>query len=275
MNGRDPHPHPHPQGGSTGTPPAALSGAVKNPRGHTVVAGGGLCFLTAAAKIRGVVMAAACLVTLLGVACDSGTLTGSDQADGGGMSACANVGCSAPPLCSVGCQAACGCCPCAAGERAGDLLCVGGCYQPAPEPAPDAGASPDGAGDAAADVPVGGWMAAPECLLPFEVGPCDAAFSVYAFVGGACVPQTYGGCSGNANRFSTLEECMATCEGRPGAGACPTGREAREICLACGLAGGCMKSITACALTCQMQGAPCASGGHVCYDGVCQAAFCI
>ena len=197
------------------------------------------------------------------------------------MSMCANVGCAAPPLCSVGCQATCGCCSCAPGERAGDLLCVGGCYQPAPtsdggDGGSDAGASPDvGPGDASVDGPGGVGTPPPECLLPFEVGPCNAAFSVYAFVGGACAPQIYGGCSGNANRFSTLEECLATCEGRPGTRACPPGREAREICLACGAGGGCMKSITACALTCPTNGAPCASGGHVCSDGVCQAAFCI
>ena len=233
------------------------------------VAGGGLCFLNAAAKIRGVVVATACLVALSGAACDRGTLSDPQQEDGGSMSTCANVGCAAPPLCSVGCQATCGCCSCASGERVGDLLCVGGCYQPAPvsdggAPGSDAGTSPDG-----------GWTQAPACLLPFEVGVCNAAFSVFAFVGGACVPQIYGGCAGNANRFSTLEECMATCEGRPGTSACPAGREAREICLACGLAGGCMKSITACALTCQTNGAPCASGELTCYDGVCQAAFCI
>ncbi len=158
---------------------------------------------------------------------------------------------------------------------------MGGCYQPAPasdggDASSDAGASADaGPGDASIDGPGGVGTPPAECRLPFEVGPCNAAFSVYAFVDGACAPQIYGGCSGNANRFSTLEECLATCEGRPGTRACPAGREAREICLGCGAGGGCVKTITACALTCQTNGAVCASGGHICHDGVCQAAFCI
>jgi hypothetical protein len=43
---------------------------------------------------------------------------------------CATVGCSAPPLCSAGCTATCGCCACAEGEHSGDLVCHGGCYVP-------------------------------------------------------------------------------------------------------------------------------------------------
>jgi hypothetical protein len=46
---------------------------------------------------------------------------------------CANVGCAAPPLCTIGCTAACGCCRCTPGERNGDLVCVDtGCYEPGP-----------------------------------------------------------------------------------------------------------------------------------------------
>jgi hypothetical protein len=53
-------------------------------------------------------------------------------ASDGGLG-CANVGCAAPPLCTIGCAAACGCCRCTPGERIGDLVCVDtGCYEPAP-----------------------------------------------------------------------------------------------------------------------------------------------
>jgi hypothetical protein len=52
------------------------------------------------------------------------------------------------------------------------------------------------------------------CALPIEVGDCDAAISSFAFdtTSGACKPFTYGGCGGNANRFSTQADCQAACE---------------------------------------------------------------
>src|SRR5688572_20605488 len=90
-----------------------------------------------AAVAIGVVLA--CMVGLTGAGCGSRSLTGSPPADsgaggaGGGPTSCANVGCSPPPLCSQGCQAACGCCACAPGQRSGNLVCAsGGCYEPAP-----------------------------------------------------------------------------------------------------------------------------------------------
>ena len=125
--------------------------------------------------------------------------------------------------------------------------------------------SPD-AGDAAAAV----------CTLPFDPGPCLAAFPVYTFVGGACVMRTYGGCGGNDNRFGTLEECTATCAGPPDPGACPPNRVAREICLGCGPTGGCSKRATVCALVCDADaGASVCEGSlPICWDGVCQVALC-
>jgi len=62
----------------------------------------------------------------------SGGASGTAGASKDGGLDCSNVGCGAPPLCSVGCRAACGCCPCADGARAGDLVCTGGCYAPSP-----------------------------------------------------------------------------------------------------------------------------------------------
>jgi hypothetical protein len=45
---------------------------------------------------------------------------------------CAVFGCAAPPRCGEGCQAPCGCCPCAEGtllsDVSGTLRCQGGCY---------------------------------------------------------------------------------------------------------------------------------------------------
>jgi hypothetical protein len=116
------------------------------------------------------------------------------------------------------------------------------------------------------------------CTLPFDPGPCRAAIPVYAFIGGACVPATYGGCEGNENRFGTLEDCLAVCEGRPVPNACPSGRVAQSICLACGPAGGCSQYAMVCALPCMVNdggaGATCPSELPVCYQGVCQNAYC-
>jgi hypothetical protein len=200
-------------------------------------------------------------LALLGSSCGGGQLPSPDG--GNPPPSCANVGCSAPPLCSVGCQATCGCCSCSPGERNGELVCTSqGCYAPAP------------ASDGGVDAGDGGEV----CGLPFDPGPCRAAIPVYAMVAGDCVERTYGGCEGNGNRFSTLEECIATCAAKAVNG-CPPNRAAREICLACGPAGGCAKTATVCALVCNE---PVGASPSVCppsltcYDGVCQyAAFCI
>ncbi len=207
---------------------------------------------------RGAAVVALATLSLIGAAC-GGSLTASPDA----APNCANVGCAAPPLCSAGCQATCGCCSCPPGQRSGDFVCTDqGCYEPAPA---------DGGIDQ------GGWSPAAACALPFEAGPCEAAIPVHAYVGGTCVPRTYGGCQGNGNRFSTLEECLATCEGRPVQNGCPAGRIAKEICLACGAAGGCGHSALVCALPCDADagGAGCGFPLTSCYAGVCQAAFCI
>jgi len=53
----------------------------------------------------------------------------------------------------------------------------------------------------------------PECLLPFEVGECDAAIPVYYYNAqtAQCEERTYGGCGGNDNNFATLEDCQSRC----------------------------------------------------------------
>jgi hypothetical protein len=210
---------------------------------------------------RGRVATVAVVVSLASLgACENRPLDPSRDAsttpDTGTPTNCANVGCALPPLCSTGCQETCGCCSCAPGERNGDLVCTSaGCYAPAPPV--DAGTG--------------------VCALPFEVGPCDALFNVYAYVNGACVPRVYGGCQGNDNRFNTLEECMATCEGRPAPNGCPAGRITKEICIACGPGGGCAKSQTVCALPCVADAgaSACSPSLPICADGVCQLGGCI
>jgi len=58
------------------------------------------------------------------------------------------------------------------------------------------------------DATVGG-----ECELPAEVGPCRGSFAswYYDTTMRKCLPFTYGGCRGNANRFETELRCTALC----------------------------------------------------------------
>jgi hypothetical protein len=113
------------------------------------------------------------------------------------------------------------------------------------------------------------------CALPFEVGPCEAAISVWAAVDGKCVERTYGGCEGNENRFRSLAECLAVCEGAPVASDCPAGFEPHEdVCLECGPAGGCSKLGTYCVQPCDAA-TGCQDAGLSCFDGVCQVSGCI
>jgi hypothetical protein len=54
-------------------------------------------------------------------------------------------------------------------------------------------------------------------------GPCDAAIPAWWHdpATGVCVPFTYGGCEGNANRFVSLDACQAACSGgEPNLDAC-------------------------------------------------------
>lgn len=139
------------------------------------------------------------------------------------------------------------------------------------------GTDTGGMRDDAAVADGGPFTPPPRCALPFVGGPCNAAFRVWASVNGACTEQIYGGCQGNENRFDTLEECLATCEGRPAARACPAGRSAARICLQCGLAGGCGKTLEVCALTCTKH-EDCAAAGprpSGCSMGFCEVYGCI
>jgi hypothetical protein len=112
------------------------------------------------------------------------------------------------------------------------------------------------------------------CLLPFDEGVVGNSLSATVYFhdvsSGACLPRTYQGVGGNANRFATRAECETTC---PPPSACPDNRLQSNVCLACGVAGGCMDQRDVCALACTTT-ADCtddATGYHTsgCSGGVC------
>lgn len=116
------------------------------------------------------------------------------------------------------------------------------------------------------------WQPPQLCSLPFDPGPCKVFAPVFAVVDGVCQAAVYGGCQGNDNRFRTLEECMATCEGRPQVNACPEGRVNAKMTSVCGVTGG--KLMTACAQPCEKQ-EDCDDPRFNCFDGLCQAGGCL
>jgi hypothetical protein len=107
---------------------------------------------------------------------------------------------------------------------------------------------------------------APRCFLPINTGPCEPP-PIYriAFINGAC--QETVTCGDIEPLFFTLAECLRHCEGLPQQGACPEGHVAAELCLACGVVGGCASSGTVCAESC-VTNDDCESGS--CHESVCQ-----
>lgn len=116
------------------------------------------------------------------------------------------------------------------------------------------------------------WQPPNECALPFDAGPCNSLFQVFAFIDGACREATYGGCEGNANRFPSLEACMAVCEGSPIPNPCPGDRIERILCMGCGPADECTEWATVCAEPCTLD-EDC-SAGTICADGACGVVMC-
>lgn len=112
----------------------------------------------------------------------------------------------------------------------------------------------------------------PRCSLPFDPVSCSGP-AQFAFIDGRCQEAPDGACGGNDNRFETIEECLRRCEGLPQQRACPEGRIAADICLGCGLGGGCPQHGTMCAKVCT-EDEECELG-MFCVDGVCGANFCI
>jgi hypothetical protein len=179
-------------------------------------------------------------------------------------------------VCDVACRSDADCV-----KLGGDFECESGFCRTDPPPVASGGsggsangtAGTGNAGGSMSEVPP--WKPPALCALPFDAGPCLAAMPVWAAVDGQCVARTYGGCSGNENRFKTFEECVATCQGAPAANDCPEGYEQRETaCLECGPAGGCAKLGTYCLQRCDAATA-CQGVGLTCFEGVCQAYGCI
>lgn len=52
------------------------------------------------------------------------------------------------------------------------------------------------------------------CALPKHIGTCKAAFRRFYYDNhsGQCKKFIWGGCSGNGNRFDTMEECEGRCK---------------------------------------------------------------
>jgi hypothetical protein len=141
---------------------------------------------------------------------------------------------------------------------------------------PIAGTGTGGSGGSSSGTGGSGPPQPDRCSLPFERGNCDPDFgiSVFAFVDGRCREMTWSGCGGNANNFHSVEECQSSCEQRPAVNACAQGRVEREICVACGPAGGCAETLLVCAQPCDVETA-CESRYFSCIDGVCQEGYCI
>ena len=114
---------------------------------------------------------------------------------------------------------------------------------------------------------------APRCEQPFVTGPCDASVPVFAFVDGECKAEVYGGCEGNDNRFSTLEECLSSCQGMPLEESCRGSRKAALGCLGCGGGGGCLLWGQFCFEPCESND-DCTGSGYACNDGICQIGPC-
>lgn len=64
------------------------------------------------------------------------------------------------------------------------------------------------------------------CQLPQRIGPCRANIPSYSYdaATGRCQSFLYSGCLGNANRFSSEEECLARCSSDLAAAASVSGR---------------------------------------------------
>jgi hypothetical protein len=110
------------------------------------------------------------------------------------------------------------------------------------------------------------------CALPFDSGACNVMRRVYTVIDGVCVPAAYGGCGGNENRFTTLEECVATCEGPPRE-PCSVGDDARKICVECAATGGSARFETICTRRCSRR-SPCRAG-FTCVDNLCEPPACL
>jgi hypothetical protein len=114
-------------------------------------------------------------------------------------------------------------------------------------------------------------QASADCTSDFDVGSGDALTSVYWYYpqGGVCLPRTYGGLGGNANRYTSRAACEAACSRT---GECPPNRVETEACVSPSPLAGCAETASACALVCSAQeqcvGDPI---GNFCNRGFCES----
>ncbi|VDL83776.1 unnamed protein product, partial [Nippostrongylus brasiliensis] len=82
--------------------------------------------------------------------------------------------------------------------------------------------------------------------LPLDVGKCHGSFPswYYEVATGSCVEFKYSGCSGNANRFTSHEECESTCVRQPEPES--DSRSAASVCDEAKETGPCTNFITKC-----------------------------
>jgi hypothetical protein len=110
-----------------------------------------------------------------------------------------------------------------------------------------------------------------DCSSSFDPGTGTLNMPVYWYYpqAGVCLLSVYGGVGGNGNRYDTLEVCETACSR---SGACPPNRIEANVCVEPGLAGGCGRMASACALACS-ETVQCASEafGDACIDNMCQA----
>jgi len=80
------------------------------------------------------------------------------------------------------------------------------------------GGAPSTAGNTSAAGNTSGGVSSADdaCTAAPEPGSCEAYFPVWYHDAstGVCRPFVYGGCNGNANRYSSLAECQTSCYGR-------------------------------------------------------------
>jgi hypothetical protein len=138
---------------------------------------------------------------------------------------------------------------------------------PATGGSPNPGGSPGQGGSSSA------FIRPNQCLIPFDPGPCRGSVPVFAYIDGSCAQATYGGCDGNENRFGTLEQCMAICDGRPEPLGCPEGRVQMDTCIGCNPNGGCSTFLPICAATCK-DSSECGLGSPGCDNGICVGTSC-
>jgi len=189
------------------------------------------------------------------------------------LARCRNVGldASGEAVCDVGCAESADCRTLGASFACVDDYCRSSApSEPATKPpSSGAGASSSEGSTERADV----------CSLPFDAGNCEALQRVYTAVDGICMAAAYGGCERDrdgddkGNRFSTLEDCVATCENHPRTD-CSAASEPQRVCVECAPTGGCARYDTICRQSCSEGYTACQQPGFACIGNQCQLPDC-